>query len=170
MIAVALLPLLVYAAVKGGQLAFIGDASGYRGGPVGLARRVRKGEPMLLLVCILLAVSAVLAARWYHRHVFDAMLRNSLGRYGLVGAYRAEPAIMRTNDEHAMYQSFYGYRATALDSARQLGLTAVASQARLDAAWASAAGERVRADDALLRLRTAQTQRCLHPPALPANA
>ncbi len=166
----AFLLVLVYAALKGGKLAFTGKTSGYRSEPLGLWERLRAGEPALLIAAALLTVPPVLAAQWYHTYKFRAVLQDSLTCYALVAVYRDAPEIMRSNGEHAVYLSFNGYRANALDAASQLGLTARASQDRLTDVMAAAIAERARAGKTLQRARLAETHRCLHPPIESPNA
>ena len=166
----AFLLVLVYAALKGGNLAFTGKASGYRSEPLGLWERLRMGEPALLIGAALLTVPPVLAAQWYHKHKFSAVLQDSLTCYALVAVYRDAPEIMRSNGEHAVYLSFEEYRANALGAANQLGLTPRASQGRLNDAMAAATNERALVRKTLRHARLAETQRCLHPPIESPNA
>lgn len=162
--------LLVYVALKSGRLAFVGAASGYRGEPIGMASRLKAGEPALLIGAALLTVPPVLGAIWYHHHKFSAALHDSLICYGLIMAYRDAPEIMRSNGEHAVYLSFESHRMTALDAANQVGLSRQRSQRRLDDAATAALAERHRAGARLRRAQLAETQRCLHPPSEPPNA
>jgi hypothetical protein len=160
----------VYVALKTGQFAFLGKASSYRDEPVSVGRRLRKGEPALLIVAALVTVPPVLAGTWYHRHKFEEVLRNSVECYGLVQAYKNAPEIKRSNGEYAVYESVYGYRWAAFDASRQLGSDATAVQRRLDeAAWAMTAESR-RGRERVRQERLSMTQSCLHPPKEPPNA
>lgn len=167
---IALIVLAVYVALKSGRFAFIGRASGYRDEPVSVGRRLRKGEPALLIIAALVTVPPVLAGTWYHRHKFEEVLRNSVECYGLVQAYQNEPEIKQSNGEHAVYESIYGYRWTAFDAARQLGSDAKAVQQRLDEAALAMAAESRRAGEGVRHEKLSATQSCLHPPKEPPNA
>ncbi|MDQ3479713.1 MAG: hypothetical protein M3438_11270 [Pseudomonadota bacterium] len=166
----ALILLAVYVALKSGQFAFLGKASGYRGEPVSLGRRLRKGEPALLIIAALITVPPVLAGTWYHRHKFEEVLRNSVKCYGLVQAYQNAPEIKRSNGGYAVYESVYGYRWAAFDASRQLGSDAKAVQQRLDEAALAMAAESRRAGAGVRHERLSVTQSCLHPPKEPPNA
>lgn len=170
MIWTALALLVVYVALKSGQFAFLGNASGYRDEPVSVGRRLRKGEPALLLIAALITIPPVLAGTWYHRHKFEEVLRNSVECYGLVQAYKDTPAIKRSNGEHAVYESVYGYQWAAFDASRQLGSDATAVQRRLDEAALTMAAERRRAGEGIRHERLSVTQSCLHPTKQGPNA
>ena len=99
---IALLALGVYAALKSAQFAFVGRAAGYRDEPVGPGRRLRRGEPALLIVVVLVTMPPTLAATWYHRHKFEEMLFRSVRCYGLIQTYQEAPEIKGSNGEHAI--------------------------------------------------------------------
>ena len=162
--------LAVYVALKSGQLAFLGRAAGYRVEPVGLGRQLRKGEPALLIIAVLISVPPALAGVWYHKHKFEKVLRESIACYGLIQAYQQAPEIKGSNGEHAVYESIYGYQGTALDAARQIGLDARVTQRRLDQTASMAGAERRRADRRIDRAKLAAVQSCLHAPKEPPNA
>ena len=167
---IAILVLIVYAALKSGQLAFIGRAAGYRGDPIPFAHRLRTGEPALLITATLITVPPALAGAWYHKHKFEKVLSASVTCYGLVHAYRNAPEIKHTNGEHAVYESIYGFRWSAFDASRQLGSDVAATQRRLDAAVLTRTAESSRRGGVALRERLSDTQSCLHPPKESPNA
>lgn len=167
---IALFTLAVYVALKSGQLAILGKASGYRDAPVSVGRRLRKGEPMLLIICVLITAPPVLAGTWYHQHKFEEVLRNAVKCYGLVHAYRNAPEIERSNDGYAVYESVYGYRSTAFDASRQLGSDTKTVQRQLDQAALAMAAESRRAGKGVRHERLSMTQSCLHPPKELPNA
>ena len=167
---IALVFLAVYVALKSGQFAFIGKTSGYREEPVSVGRRLRKGEPALLIIAALITVPPALAGTWYHKRKFEKVIGDSVACYGLVQAYKDSPEIKRSNGEHAVYESVYGYRWTAFDASRQLGSDAEAVQRRLNEAASAMATESRRAGEGARHERLSMTQSCLHPPQEPANA
>jgi hypothetical protein len=167
---IALIFLAVYVALKSGQFAFLGQASGYRDEPVSVTRRLQTGEPALLMMAALITVPPMLAGTWYHRHKFEEVLHNSVECYGLVQAYKDATAIKRSNGEHSVYESVYRYRSTALDASWQLGTEAKAVQRRLDEAALAMAAESRRGREGIRQQRLSMTQSCLHPPKEGPNA
>lgn len=164
-----ILLLFVYVALKLAQLAFTGRASGYRREPTSLGRRLKAGEPAILLVAALVTVPPALAATWYHRHKFTAVMHQSVDCYGLIAVYRSNSEVMRSNGEHAVYDAYEEYRGTAFDAGRQLGLSTAAVQQRLDSSVSVFAQEQPNAGAKIRRNDIDMAQRCLHPPREPAN-
>lgn len=167
---IALVALAVYVALKSGQFAILGKASGYSGEPVSVGRRLRKGEPALLIIAVLITVPPALAGSWYHKRKFEKVLSDSVACYGLIQAYQNAPEIKRSNGDYAVYESFYGYRWAAFDGSRQLGSDAQATQRRLNEAALAMAAESRRAGEDVRHERLSATQSCLHPPKEPPNA
>jgi hypothetical protein len=166
----ALIILAVYVVLKSFQLAFLGKASKYRDEPVSMGRRLRKGEPALLIIATFVTVPPVLAGTWYHKHKFEKVLSDSVACYGLIQAYQNTPEIKRSNGEYAVYESVDGYRRSAFDASRQLGSDAAAAQRRLDKAAVATAAESRRASEGVWHEKLSVTQRCLHPPKELPNA
>ena len=165
-----LLLLLVYVALKGARLAFSGARSNYRAEPVSFRQQLRSGEPTLLIVAVVLSIPPAVAATWYHHHKFTAELHESANCFGLISAYSSAPEIIRSNGEYTVYMSSNGYRASALDAARQLGLRSGAARQQIDTAAAAMTLERARATGLTRRDRIASTQHCLNPPPEEPNA
>lgn len=164
-----ILLLFAYVSLKAAQLAFTGRASGYRGEPISLRRRLKAGEPAILIVAALITVPPALAATWYHTHKFTAVMRHSVDCYGLIAVHRSDPEVMRSNGEHAVYNAYEKYRGTAFDAGRQLGLSTAAVRQRLDSSASAFAREKPNAGAKIRRSRIDTTQHCLHPPREPAN-
>lgn len=162
--------LVVYAALKIGRVVMTGTGSGYREADVGIWRKLKSGEPILLLIALLISMPPAMAATWYHHQKFDTVLRSSTNCYALISAYKQTPEIMRSNGEFAVYESAYGYRWSALDAAWQLGLKAGVTERKLDSTVDAVKFEYTRLTVPIREARLASVQRCLHPPQDQANA
>lgn len=164
-----ILLLFAYVSLKAAQFAFAGRASGYRREPMSLRRRLKAGEPAILIVAALVSVPPALAATWYRTHKFTAIMHQSVDCYGLIAVYRSDPEVMRSNGEHAVYNAYREYRGTAFDAGRQLDLSTAAVQKRLDSSASALAAEKPNAGAKTRRSRIDTVQHCLHPPREPAN-
>lgn len=167
---IALVAVAVYAALKSAQLAFLGQAAGYSKEPISLGRRLRKGEPALLIVAAIVTMPPAIAATWYHTHKFQTVLGESIRCYGLIRANHLVPEISHSNGEYAVYESLSGYRWTALDAGRQLGQNGGAVQRQLDQAASALTADRQHAGKSNRQDRLSATQECLHPPKDLPNA
>lgn len=154
--------LLVYAALKAGQFAFLGRPAGYREEPVALDSRLVTGEPWLLAIAFLLTVPPALGAHWYHRHKFTAMLDEAVTCYGLIDGYQ-EPVGISSQRSYRSYEALLSERAVALDASRQLGIPAALTSQRLDRMAATLAAESRDGGAQLRHIRLAELRKCLAP-------
>ena len=113
--------LIVYAGLKFAQLMTGGDR-GYRLAPVSIADRLRRGEPWLIVLAVILVVPLSLTAHRYHQRKFAAVLERAVDCYGRLSVVSGREGVASAVHGHAFYEGIRGYRETASDAAAQLGL------------------------------------------------
>lgn len=162
--------LVIYAALKSARVLMMGRRPGYRENDLAPWQRLRAGEPLLLILAMLISLPPAVAATWYHQHKFAAVLESATACNALISAYQQTPEIMHSNGEFAVYASANGYRASAVDAARQLGLSPTTIEKDLVTAVRSAETEQAQVGARVRQTRLVAVQSCLHPPPESANA